>query len=35
MQEQWDNYQRGNIHVMGIPEKEEKVKTTEAVFEAI
>ena len=31
----WDNYKRSNIHVMEIPEGEERNKRTEAIFEAI
>lgn len=35
IQELGGNYKRCNIHIRGISEREEKVKDTETIFEAI
>ena len=31
----WDNIKRDNIHIIGVPEEEEKKKGTEKIFEEI
>ena len=31
----WDNIKRNNIHILGVPEEEEKKKGTEKIFEEI
>ena len=35
LQELWDNVKRNNIHIMGVPEGEEREKGTEKIFQEI
>ena len=35
MRELWDNMKRNNIHIIGVPEGEEREKGTEKIFQEI
>ena len=35
LRELWDNIKRTNIHIIGVPEREEREKGTEKIFQEI